>query len=64
MLGSLARLGNLVRMSAILHERGKSIPAISERVFEIFIIHNGVEILILASLSLCCTYFLTIKVWP
>ena len=27
MLGSLASLGSLVRMSAILHERGKSIPA-------------------------------------
>ena len=26
-LGSLASLSNLVRMSAILHERGKSIPA-------------------------------------
>ena len=27
MLGSLASLGSLVRMSGILHERGKSIPA-------------------------------------
>ena len=27
MLGSLANLGSLVRMSVILHERGKSIPA-------------------------------------
>ena len=28
MLGSLASLGSLVRMSGILHERGKSIPAL------------------------------------
>ena len=31
MLGSLASLGSLVRMSAILHERGKSIPACLQR---------------------------------
>ena len=31
MLGSLASLGSLVRMSGILHERGKSIPALPLR---------------------------------